>query len=223
MTCTTPDYTLWGFGIDLNTDVAPILPDHNPLYSKTSKIFFSGRCFEDYHFGHTKANFFFAQVYYNFYARSSFKKTNSLHIMLNLLSLSKLAGNLPCDQWILWERWSYLVNSLDLLFMTHKQNAAQRSIQYFHCSWPKICKSSNLIEAWLLNVNATCHLFLHLVLIANATTLRVTFWLWKLFQMRFSAKEQRQPKEKNTCYLKNKNPNSPTNIHKESHSLFIAI
>ena len=42
VTCTTPDYTLWGFGIDLNTDVAPILPDHNPLYSETSKILFLG-------------------------------------------------------------------------------------------------------------------------------------------------------------------------------------
>ena len=95
--------------------------------------------------------------------------------------------------------WSILLN---LLFMTHKQNAIQPSIQYFHCSWPKICKSSNLIEAWLLNVNATCHLFLHLVLIANATTLRVTFWLWKLFQMRFSAKEQWQHREKDICCLK---------------------
>ena len=97
---------------------------------RTSKIFFSGRCFEDYHFGHTKANFFFAQVYYNFYARSSFKKTNSLHIMLNLLSLSKLAGNLPCDQWILWERWSYLVNSFKSVILDPQTecNPAQYSI-----------------------------------------------------------------------------------------------
>ena len=53
VTCTTPDYTLWGFGIDLNTDVAPILPDHNP------QLDLCGRFFEDYHFGHTKNNFYY--------------------------------------------------------------------------------------------------------------------------------------------------------------------
>ena len=54
----------------------------------------------------------------------------------------------------------------------HKENAIRQSIQYFHCSRADLQVMA--FDCSLLNLNAPYHLFMHPVLIANASTFCVT-------------------------------------------------